>query len=77
MGGRIFIDKNRAFVLPVKELTGTSVFAKDLRGGAALCLAALGARGETRIRSCSYINRGYADIVKDFALLGAQIQRSI
>lgn len=74
MGGNIRIDRNQALITPVRELIGTTVYATDLRGGAALCLAALTARGETRIEYCSYIKRGYVDIVKDLSLLGAQIQ---
>lgn len=74
MGGRIMIDKNRAFVMPVNRLKGTSVTAKDLRGGAALILAGLWAEGETKIRSCGYVKRGYEDIVGCLSHLGAQIQ---
>lgn len=73
MGGNVIIEKNCAFILPVKELTGKEVYATDLRGGAALCLAGLAASGETKIRDCFYIRRGYADIVKDFSRLGARI----
>lgn len=74
MGGKIMIQENRAFVLPADRLLGCTVVSKDLRGGAALVLAALSAEGETRIESCEYIKRGYEDIVGNFSQLGAQIQ---
>lgn len=77
MGGKVIIDQNQAFVFPVGKLEGTAVRATDLRGGAALCLAALMAEGETRIEGNSYIKRGYIDIAKDFSRLGAQIQEVV
>lgn len=74
MGGKIMIDKNQAFVFPVGRLQGAMVTATDLRGGAALCLAALMAEGETVVKNSSYIKRGYVDITKNLSRLGAQIQ---
>jgi len=44
-----------------------------LRGGAALVLAGLVAEGETYIKQCSYIERGYENICHDLAELGARI----
>lgn len=74
MGGKVMIDKDQAFVFPVGRLQGAMVTATDLRGGAALCLAALMAEGETKIQGSSNVKRGYVDIAKDFSQLGAQIQ---
>lgn len=42
-----------------RTLHGAQVEATDLRGGAALTLAALGARGESRIYGLPHIDRGY------------------
>ena len=44
--------------------------AEELRGGAALVIAALAAEGVTRIRGCSFIERGYEHICEDLTALG-------
>ncbi len=56
---------------PLKEAV---VHASDLRGGAALAVAALAAEGRTIIRDCRHIERGYEDICRDLAVLGARIR---
>ncbi|MBP5221800.1 MAG: UDP-N-acetylglucosamine 1-carboxyvinyltransferase [Lachnospiraceae bacterium] len=60
-------------VFGVGYLTGTKVEAKELRGGAALTVAALGAEGETIITGKHYIDRGYENICRDLKDLGARI----
>ena len=57
----------------VERLRGTEVEASELRGGAALVVAALGASGETIIRGRRFIDRGYDNICKDLRDLGARI----
>ena len=52
-------------------LHGAAVTAPDLRGGAALLLAALGAEGVTFLRDPGHIPRGYADLPGDLRTLGA------
>jgi UDP-N-acetylglucosamine 1-carboxyvinyltransferase len=49
--------------------------ATDLRGGAALIVAALAAQGVTEISKSIYIDRGYEDIEHKLTALGAQITR--
>lgn len=56
-------------------LKGTEVEAQELRGGAALVLAGLAAKGETVVRGASYIERGYEAICKDLESLGGRIER--
>ena len=56
------------------KLIGARVEATDLRGGAALILAALSADGETVIENTHYISRGYSDTVKKLTSLGAEIK---
>lgn len=73
LGARALVEKSTLTMQGVKELTGARVTAPDLRGGAALVLAALQAQGESRVAGCSHIARGYADIAALFAPLGAQI----
>lgn len=51
------------------------VEAPDLRGGAALVIAALAANGTSRISNIEYIERGYEDICRDLNSLGAKMQK--
>ena len=46
--------------------------AEELRGGAALVIAGLGAEGETCVESREFIERGYEDISRDLNDLGAR-----
>ena len=67
-----------AFDLAVRggrPLHGAGLTAPDLRGGAALVLAALGAQGESLLRDAGHIRRGYADLPADLARLGACCRR--
>ena len=57
----------------VEKLTGRTVIAQELRGGAALVIAGLAAEGITRVTDIRYIKRGYQDIVGDLKGLGARI----
>ena len=65
-----------AVVKGVRELTGAKTTAKDLRGGAALILAGLAARGTTEIDNIYHIERGYEDIHLTLQELGADIIRT-
>lgn len=69
MGADIQISDNEALITGKPCLFGAKVRAWDLRGGAALVTAALGAEGETRICDCIHIERGYEDICRDIRLL--------
>ena len=62
-------------IAPGGHLRGTVVEAPDLRGGAALVLAGLAARGTTVITHPAHIDRGYAGFTEILAGLGAQIRR--
>ena len=58
------------------RLSGAHCKATDLRGGAALVIAALRADGESRIGEIHHIERGYDDIVGNLSALGADIKYS-
>lgn len=73
MGANIVLDNNHAKIIGVNSLHGENVEAKELRGGAALIIAGLIAKGNTNISNAYYIQRGYEDICKDLAMLGADI----
>lgn len=75
MGADIKLEGKVAIVTGVEKLYGASVEATDLRGGAALIIAALAASGETRIGSIGHIDRGYESIEKPLSSLGAKIVR--
>ncbi len=75
MGADIEVNGRNAFVRGVPRLHGASVTAGDLRGGAALVLAALGAEGCSEVFDLSHIDRGYADLQGKLRRLGAQIRR--
>ena len=64
-----------AVVRGVESLRGADVRAEDLRGGAALTVAALAAEGESRVFGLRYIDRGYEAIETMFAALGGDIVR--
>lgn len=74
LGGHIIIKDRTIFIDGVYPLTGAAVRAPDLRGGAALVVAALAAQGETRITQTAHISRGYEDICRDLHGLGADIR---
>lgn len=74
MGAKIDrIDEKSVLVTGVEGLHGARVEACELRGGAALVAAALGASGETLIRGRRFIERGYENIGRDYRELGARI----
>lgn len=56
-----------------RKLYGNTVKSTDLRGGAALVLAGLCAKGETKVVDAEYILRGYDKIDKKLQMLGADI----
>ena len=73
MNAHIKIDGRTALIDGVKRLTGTKVTACDLRGGAALIVAGLGADGITEIENAEYIYRGYDRIESKLKSIGANI----
>ncbi len=75
MGADIKVVGKAAVVTGQKTLYGAKVAASDLRGGAALTAAALGAEGITEISKICYIDRGYESIERDISLLGGDIKR--
>ena len=75
MGADISIGKNLCAVNGVKTLVGTTLIATDLRGGAALTVAALGAEGRSQILGIHHIDRGYNAFDRKLRLLGADVTR--
>ncbi len=79
MGARITLcDPHRALVQGPTTLRGVPyISSPDIRAGMALVLAALGARGETRISNIGQIDRGYERVEEKLVGLGANIQRIV
>ena len=75
MGACIVQEDQIARIRRGNGLTGADVTARDLRGGAALIVAGLGAAGVTTIHECRHIDRGYENIVGHLQRLGARIRR--
>ena len=76
MGADIRTSGRVAVVLGVERLHGAAVRSTDLRGGAALCVAALTAEGETVVSDIAHIDRGYQSLEQDLTALGAEIRRA-
>lgn len=75
MGAKITVKDRVAVVKGVKKLRGGKVDAEDLRGGAALVIAALSAEGESSVYGIRHIDRGYCSLEESFAGLGADVKR--
>ncbi len=75
MGADIALDGRQAEVRGTGGLHGTSVEARDLRGGAALVVAALGAQGDSVISGLSYMDRGYDGLDLALRSMGAHMTR--
>lgn len=74
MGADITSEGRRVHVKGVRFLHGTHLTAYELRGGAALVIAALAARGESVIDGVHFIERGYENICRDLQCLNAEIR---
>ena len=73
MGAEVTAKGRRLMIAGGSRLRGAAVTAPDLRGGAALLVAALGADGTTTLRDPGHIRRGYADLPGEIRRLGAEI----
>ena len=56
-------------------LSGASVMATDLRASASLVLAGLAAEGTTMVNRIYHLDRGYENLERKLAGLGADIKR--
>jgi UDP-N-acetylglucosamine 1-carboxyvinyltransferase len=75
MGADITVRGRAALIRGVNRLHGAVVSASDLRGGAALVVAALGAEGQSSVIDTSHIDRGYAGFERKLRKIGAKIRR--
>ena len=75
MGAKISIEGNTAIIKGTRKLYGTKVEATDLRGGAALAMAAISAKGTSNIKNVEYIWRGYENFENKLEKLGVDIKK--
>ena len=75
MGADITVRGRAAFVRGVPSLRGADVVAGDLRGGAALTLAAASAEGLSTVTDLYHIDRGYSGFEYKLSSLGVRIRR--
>lgn len=73
MGAKINVEGKTAVVKGVRKLYGANVKATDLRGGASLVLAGVGAKGITKIENIEYILRGYEKFDHKLQEIGVDI----
>ena len=77
MGAKATIEGRTAVIHGIRKLNGVNVEATDLRGGAALVIAGLVARGKTRVNNIEYILRGYENLDGKLNKLGAKITKEV
>jgi UDP-N-acetylglucosamine 1-carboxyvinyltransferase len=75
MGADIEVLGKVAVVKGASSLRGANVEATDLRGGAAMVIAALCAEGDTEISRICHIDRGYEKMEEAVRLLGGEMRR--
>lgn len=74
MGADIKLKNNHEFIVyGASSLSGKELISKDLRGGAALIIAGLCAKGIAIVKNSYYVERGYENIVENLLNLGANI----
>ena len=73
MGANIQVQGKTATIVGGAKMTGARLKAVDLRGGAAVLIAALAAEGCSEITETEIIERGYYNVVGKLKALGADI----
>ncbi len=75
MGADLKVEGKSVVIEGVEKLTGAPVRATDLRAGAAMIIAGLGAEGVTTVEEIHHIDRGYEDVIEKLTGVGADIKR--
>ena len=75
MGADIKLNGHIATIVGGKELNAADVMATDLRASSALILAALTAKGTSKVHRIYHLDRGYENLEEKFKDLGAKITR--
>ncbi|EPO1970052.1 UDP-N-acetylglucosamine 1-carboxyvinyltransferase [Campylobacter jejuni] len=75
MGADIKLNGHIATIVGGKELNAADVMATDLRASSALILAALAAKGTSKVHRIYHLDRGYENLEEKFKGLGVKITR--
>ena len=75
MGAKTQLQNNTLIITGIRKLQGANVESTDLRGGAALVIAGLVAKGTTQVSKLEYLLRGYENLDEKLITLGANIKR--
>jgi UDP-N-acetylglucosamine 1-carboxyvinyltransferase len=75
MGADIRTEGHHAVIRGVPRLSAAPVRALDIRAGAAMVIAGLGAEGVTEVTDMTHVDRGYEDFEAKLAALGAEVRR--
>ncbi|EMN5974981.1 UDP-N-acetylglucosamine 1-carboxyvinyltransferase [Campylobacter jejuni] len=75
MGADIKLNGHIATIVGGKELNAADVMATDLRASSALILAALAAKGTSKVHRIYHLDRGYENLEEKFKDLGVKITR--
>ena len=74
MGAKVTVEGKTAIIKGARKINATTVVCTDLRGGAALVIAGLMAKGKSRVEDIGYIQRGYENLENKLGSLGAKIK---
>ncbi len=74
MGAKVTVEGKTAIIKGARKINATTVVCTDLRGGAALVIAGLMAKGKSRVENIGYIQRGYENLENKLGSLGAKIK---
>ena len=74
MGAKVTVEGKTAIIKGTRKINATTVVCTDLRGGAALVIAGLMAKGKSRVEDIGYIQRGYENLENKLGSLGAKIK---
>lgn len=74
-GSKITVNGDTATIEGVEKLHGAKAKCTDLRGGAAMIMAAIMAEGTSEIYNLSHVDRGYENFEAKLRALGANIKR--
>lgn len=75
MGSNIQIDGNKLIINGPSKLKGCKVNSPDLRGGTALIIASLAAKGNSIVTNIDHVDKGYEKIEEKLRGIGAKIKR--
>ena len=76
LGAKIIIKENKAIIEGNTEFLGAELMSSDLRASVALVLAAMVAKGQSKVNRIYHLDRGYEKIENKLKKIGVKISRS-